>query len=307
MREESMRLKTKWIPAIAFLLVTGLLSGSAKADDPRGGEFGVLVGATLPPEQITGHFGETPSPEITLGIRGGSVFTPRLGFFADALTSSLGTVSILEDGRSYAVRAGLEIMFTPEQRNRWYLDLAAGHGNVDYGRNYYDFTYEFVSAGIGQRIEGKNHRHFRWELRADLNPTGAGPIDEWFMQVHTLAVFTWGPSGGESSGRHARGKTPPAVPAPPPDADGDGVEDAVDACPGTHPKAVVDGKGCPRDSDGDNVIDGLDRCPDTPRGALVDLRGCPLDLDRDGIPDGIDQCPDSPRDAEVGENGCPVR
>lgn len=65
---------------------------------------------------------------------------------------------------------------------------------------------------------------------------------------------------------------------PPPDADGDGVADARDACPGTAAGAEVDAQGCSaaqRDSDGDGVNDAADACPGTPAGVAVDASGCP--------------------------------
>jgi OOP family OmpA-OmpF porin len=58
------------------------------------------------------------------------------------------------------------------------------------------------------------------------------------------------------------------------DSDGDGVEDAMDKCPGTPAGVKVDKDGCPLDSDKDSVYDYLDKCPGTPIGATVDQRGC---------------------------------
>lgn len=60
------------------------------------------------------------------------------------------------------------------------------------------------------------------------------------------------------------------------DADGDGVADKYDRCPGTPGGVGVDSVGCPLDSDGDGVPDDLDRCPRTPAGVAVDSRGCPI-------------------------------
>ena len=89
------------------------------------------------------------------------------------------------------------------------------------------------------------------------------------------------------------------------DADGDGVLDAKDACPGTPRGAVVDASGCPQDSDGDGVADGLDRCERTAKGAAVDRHGCPQDSDGDGVADGLDRCERTPRGAIVDASGCP--
>ena len=60
------------------------------------------------------------------------------------------------------------------------------------------------------------------------------------------------------------------------DADGDGVPDSADACPGTPRGVAVDEKGCPRESDGDGVPDYLDKCPGTPQYAKVDADGCEI-------------------------------
>lgn len=66
-----------------------------------------------------------------------------------------------------------------------------------------------------------------------------------------------------------------ALPAP--DADGDGVADALDQCPGTARGVAVNANGCPRDSDNDGVADNDDKCPNTPAGQLVNAEGCPTE------------------------------
>ncbi|MBW1828971.1 MAG: OmpA family protein [Deltaproteobacteria bacterium] len=88
------------------------------------------------------------------------------------------------------------------------------------------------------------------------------------------------------------------------DADGDGVPDDADNCPGTPTGVKVDEKGCPLDSDGDGVPDYRDKCPNTPAGTKVDSDGCPPDSDGDGIYDDQDQCPDTPKGATVNKRGC---
>jgi OOP family OmpA-OmpF porin len=113
---------------------------------------------------------------------------------------------------------------------------------------------------------------------------------------HVLCVFThpwpWGCGGGYHAAKMD-------------DADGDGVADKNDKCPGTPHGASVDANGCPSDSDHDGVADGIDRCEGTPAGTQVDSDGCPQDSDRDGVFDGIDKCPGTPRDATVDASGCP--
>jgi len=64
------------------------------------------------------------------------------------------------------------------------------------------------------------------------------------------------------------------------DADGDGVPEAADNCPGTSnpDQADSDGDGigdaCDADADNDGVADANDVCPASPGGALVNGAGC---------------------------------
>jgi OOP family OmpA-OmpF porin len=60
------------------------------------------------------------------------------------------------------------------------------------------------------------------------------------------------------------------------DADGDGIINSRDRCPGTPAGTAVDASGCTRraDTDNDGVIDINDLCPSTPAGAKVDANGC---------------------------------
>ncbi len=88
------------------------------------------------------------------------------------------------------------------------------------------------------------------------------------------------------------------------DADGDGVIDDNDRCPGTFAGAAVDQNGCELDFDGDGVADRLDKCPDTPSGARVDASGCELDSDGDGVVNSKDQCPNTAAGASVDTIGC---
>ncbi len=90
-----------------------------------------------------------------------------------------------------------------------------------------------------------------------------------------------------------------------PDADGDGVADRRDRCPGTPHGVRVDDRGCPLDWDGDGVFDDRDRCPGTPPGTVVDEHGCAPDSDGDGVPDPLDRCPETPPGTVVDEHGCP--
>lgn len=108
--------------------------------------------------------------------------------------------------------------------------------------------------------------------------------------------------------KFALGEAAPPPPPPVVDADGDGVNDPLDACPNTKPNTKVDARGCIPDSDGDNVPDAQDKCPGTARGVAVDWTGCPrvMDGDKDGVPDKRDQCPRTKPGVKVYTNGCSV-
>lgn len=88
------------------------------------------------------------------------------------------------------------------------------------------------------------------------------------------------------------------------DADGDGISDDADRCPGTPKSAEVDSRGCALDADNDGVADYADQCPSTPSGASVDRQGCALDSDGDGVKDYMDSCPNTARGASVDSKGC---
>ena len=97
-----------------------------------------------------------------------------------------------------------------------------------------------------------------------------------------------------------------------PDADLDGIPDAVDACPEVVGIATSDPRtnGCPPDTDEDGIDDLADACP-TVRGIATtdpETNGCPdRDRDHDGAPNDLDACPDDrgPPDIDPQRNGCP--
>jgi OmpA-OmpF porin, OOP family len=85
----------------------------------------------------------------------------------------------------------------------------------------------------------------------------------------------------------------------PPDADNDGVADAIDFCPNQPGRRTLNG--CP-DKDQDGIADKDDRCPDIYGSS--EFQGCP-DQDADGLPDIDDICPDIAGVREM--KGCPDR
>ncbi len=105
----------------------------------------------------------------------------------------------------------------------------------------------------------------------------------------------------------------PEGPTPSDDRDGDGIPDAVDACP-DEPEdfdEFEDDDGCPDlDDDADGILDVDDACRLEPEDhdGFEDDDGCPdLDNDGDGILDIDDECPDEAEDVDgfEDEDGCP--
>jgi len=86
-----------------------------------------------------------------------------------------------------------------------------------------------------------------------------------------------------------------------PDADGDGIPNHRDRCP--NEAGPSDNQGCPwGDKDGDGVKDNVDRCPEVP--GPKENEGCPWgDKDGDGVQDNVDRCPHEPGPKE--NQGCP--
>lgn len=97
------------------------------------------------------------------------------------------------------------------------------------------------------------------------------------------------------------------------DRDGDGIEDAADACPTEREDmdGWEDSDGCPEvDNDGDGMLDGVDPCPDEAEDmdGFEDSDGCPdRDNDGDGVADGFDSCPNEVEDmdGDRDDDGCP--
>ena len=91
------------------------------------------------------------------------------------------------------------------------------------------------------------------------------------------------------------------------DNDGDGIPDADDKCPNEAEDidGFEDDDGCPDpDNDGDGILDVDDKCPD--EAGPPENNGCPdPDRDGDGVPDRIDNCPDEPGTVE--NQGCEAK
>ena len=163
-----------------------------------------------------------------------------------------------------------------------------------------------VSAGLGFEFELASFARlgpfarFHWVMQPDDD--ALGPDDASFVSFGVSGAFLGEPAASATL---------------PPDADGDGVPDADDRCPGEPEDrdGTEDDDGCPDldDADDDGVPDANDRCPGEAedRDGIEDDDGCPDvdDGDRDGVPDATDACLAVPEDldgiADAGD-ACPA-
>ena len=188
------------------------------------------------------------------------------------------------------------IYYFASQDKAWnpYVAMGVGHAEfgvgdvISYSTAGTDHEETRVNVGTGFRYNVSDSIALRGDLR-EFHGIDESTFD---TQVSLGISFAFNRTVGS------------AAPMAPADADGDGVPDSRDQCPGTPAGATVDSTGCEPDADRDGVADVRDACPDTPSGAEVDSRGCELDSDNDGVVNSQDQCPNTTAGAEVDATGC---
>jgi OmpA-OmpF porin, OOP family len=141
-----------------------------------------------------------------------------------------------------------------------YLLVGGGKQGFDYGN--WDIENDMVNVGGGLKVAINEVLSLRSELRV-INDL------ERELTHYSVGLGLNFLLGGQSA-------PAPIKTVAPRDADGDGVVDAQDRCPGTPAGTRVDANGCEMitDTDGDGVVDASDQCPGTSAGAKVDEKGC---------------------------------
>ncbi len=254
--------------------------------------FGSVAQESPPYENWVGGFvqyydADSDKPEPTGGLSDGKGLGAELGFRFDpswAVRFELGRViidtkdirtTLADDG----TQIGADIMhFLPD-------DVMYLFGGVR--EQSITDSYRMAALGFGKH----------WEV-----------AENWRLITELAAYHDFGQSYKEFSAKlglaYIYGKSTAA--ASQPDADGDGVADALDRCPATPAGVTVDETGCNVDTDGDGVLNAVDQCPETPLGIEVDATGCNIDADGDGVLNAVDQCPQTPPGTEVDEVGCGI-
>ena len=182
--------------------------------------------------------------------------------------------------------------FSAGERLRPYIGFGLGQANLDFGNGDDDVTIGQLGAGITYYLTPRLalDAGYRYSVADDASFKDAGTETEIEYSAQSVLVGL----------RYNFFEAQYGVQ----DADGDGVSDEMDECPGTPRGVQVDSVGCPLDGDNDGVADYLDQCPNTPAGAEVNAVGCPLDGDNDGVVDADDACPNTPAGEAVMSNGC---
>ncbi len=159
--------------------------------------------------------------------------------------------------------------------------VAPGYGMPDY-RALIGIRYADRGCGLGaEDMDGFQDDDRCLDADNDMDGIEDGPdlcpnepetVNGWLDsdgcpdEINPYAVVEPNGTGGEPApaGEPIHAPTGFALPDPP-DSDGDGLDDGVDACP--HVAEDIDGfqdsDGCPElDNDGDRIPDSVDKCPD---------------------------------------------
>jgi len=293
--------KLSIVAAFVFLLV----SFSVVHAEVRGGAItlGLSAGGYL----FEGN--QDYRDNYTLGWRAGYNFTENIGaeFFWNWVPSQYEDDRVDDTNRVYVT--AIEGIYHFNPRSNFVPFLAVGIGGTHYSSGDDELVPSKFALDYGAGV--KYFVTDNLALRADVRhvlPLGESDDDEYGDNPHSIhndLMATLGISyqiGGEGAKRIA--KPVPVEEKEIGDADGDGVLDDVDKCPGTAAGVAVDKRGCVADSDRDGVVDSRDRCPGTPANVSVNQEGCPADSDGDGVADSIDKCPDTPADTAVQQDGC---
>lgn len=245
--------------------------------------------------------------EFTLGVQASAIKNINDWLVVD-VPLRLGTVEVrefatesVEDRLFLGIDANLVARIDPIKfpfGPYAFIGLGGDYQDLN-GNNNGEFN-AYIPTGIGVNIKVSPAVWLNGEIQRRTSLTG---VDNSHYQTSLGLIFNLDiPDEADEDLSNT-------IEMPPKDADGDGVPDDEDACPGVAGKAMF--RGCP-DSDNDGVIDSKDKCPDEAGPIATD--GCPInapttqssdgpDSDGDGVSDQNDNCPNTPGDPNT--FGCP--
>ncbi len=292
---------------LALLFASVLASPALAQDAERLGatagtaEVGLYWGVFLPsakhelydPDVTQLRFGQHPLEKVTptLGLRAAWLPVQVLALEAEAGLFPTQTRDTSEGANVFALRAHAMLMAPTEVVVPFVLvggGLLGVSSEPDVLGSDIDTA---LHVGLGAKAYITRAVALRLDVRDDIT---SGLADEkGIMHWEVLLGFCL-----------VAGRDEPQKPVPPPDRDGDGIDDATDQCKDTAGPAP-DGCPPPPDGDQDGIPDPTDACPSVagPANADVTKNGCPPppDTDGDGVPDANDACPALAGDAP---NGC---
>ena len=304
---------------IAAVVVLGVcaLAGPRMARADRAIEVGGFLGAHIFSEDNElGVYEEpgAPSPKNGLigGVRVAAALFGRLDLEAELGLTPTTVRDADADVMVIALRGHALFHFAaPRAKLRPFVLVGAGsQTSSSSNRTIIDLDTDFAAhagAGVKYRL-GK-----RWGVRVDGRVVLPPSSDSSSVVTDFEGLLgIYGRFGDE-------GPAAPAVVAPPPDPDADGIVGDADKCPEQAETAhsVEDDDGCPDeappvDADADGIVGDADKCPE--QGETVngyqDDDGCPDELpdtDADGLKDDTDKCPTEKEDADgyQDDDGCP--
>jgi outer membrane protein OmpA-like peptidoglycan-associated protein len=276
------------------------VKAAASADDAAASaahrawlQAGVFGGVFFPSEQHSVYRKQQEafkSPATELGARLAFLPSRYLGLEAEALAGGTRTKTSDKPAGLWAARGHVLLQlplggFTPF--------VLGGAGALGAGSNATGSDVDpAVHLGVGAKLAFDDFVGARLDVRDVISAKYSTDDSDNVHNPEVLLGLTF----------NLDFYTPPKkAAAPPPDQDGDGVEDAKDRCPAAAGPAP---EGCPppADSDGDGFIDDKDACPSEKGIAPV---GCPdRDPDKDCVEGAADKCPDEPG---IQPDGCPDR
>jgi outer membrane protein OmpA-like peptidoglycan-associated protein len=285
-----------------------------------------------------------PADKASLGDLRLGVTLRLFGTYGDAITGALGVQVTLPTGSEDSYAGDGDVRITPQFSIAgdiaWFAYAAKAGVTIRTDSKTFEDTEQgsfaqfSVSAGVrllkGRFLIGPEYFAHSLLTADQFFKKDSTPM-EVLVGLHWMIVDGLRLGGGFGWGLTSAFGTPQRrgllsvewapiiekpLPPPPPDRDGDHVNDIDDACPDTPGVMTSDPatNGCPPpppDRDHDGVLDAVDACPDVAGDKTDDPKtnGCPPppDRDHDGVLDADDACPDVSGDKtdDPKTNGCP--